>query len=99
MIAVNNYHRQHKGICLIFSIWHLQGVCRYWTPDIKIFLKELSHAESEKETLLKSTLQRMIGRFCEHHTQWKQLVSATAGTYEPFLKYLLSYSPLYDVCC
>jgi hypothetical protein len=63
MIAVNNYHCQHKGICLIFSIWHLQGVCRYWTPDIKIFLKELSHAESEKETLLKSTLQRMIGRF------------------------------------
>ncbi|WJX79846.1 DNA mismatch repair protein msh6 [Trifolium repens] len=55
-----------------------KGVCRYWTPDIKIFLKELSHAESEKETLLKSTLQRMIGRFCEHHTQWKQLVSATA---------------------
>ncbi|XP_045796894.1 DNA mismatch repair protein MSH6 [Trifolium pratense] len=55
-----------------------KGVCRYWTPDIKIFLKELSHAESEKETLLKSTLQRMIVRFCEHHTQWKQLVSATS---------------------
>ncbi|CAK8544398.1 unnamed protein product [Lathyrus sativus] len=55
-----------------------KGFSRYWTPDIKIFLKELSHAESERETLLKSTFQRLIGRFCEHHTQWKQLVYATA---------------------
>ncbi|KAL5060662.1 hypothetical protein RYX36_032266 [Vicia faba] len=67
-----------EGICFIFFVWHLQGFSRYWTPDIKIFLKELSHAESERETLLKSTFQRLIGRFCEHHTQWKQLVHATA---------------------
>lgn len=59
----------------------MQGFFRYWTPDIKTFLRELSRAESEKESLLKSTLQRLIGRFCEHHTRWKQLVSATAGTY------------------
>ncbi|KAK7337513.1 hypothetical protein VNO77_18092 [Canavalia gladiata] len=55
-----------------------KGFFRYWTPDIKMFLRELSQAESEKESLLKSTLQRLIGRFCEHHTKWKQLVSATA---------------------
>ncbi|KAL2345471.1 hypothetical protein Fmac_006756 [Flemingia macrophylla] len=55
-----------------------KGFFRYWTPNIKMFLRELSQAESEKESLLKSTLQRLIGRFCEHHTKWKQLVSATA---------------------
>ncbi|KAH1259081.1 Histidine kinase CKI1 [Glycine max] len=54
------------------------GFFRYWSPDIKVFLRELSHAESEKESLLKSTFQRLIGRFCEHHTKWKQLVSTTA---------------------
>lgn len=62
----------------------MQGFFRYWTPDIKSFLRALSQAESEKESLLKSTLQRLIGRFCEYHTRWKQLVSATAGTHEPF---------------
>uniref|UniRef100_A0A0R0F1Q3 DNA mismatch repair protein n=1 Tax=Glycine max TaxID=3847 RepID=A0A0R0F1Q3_SOYBN len=56
-----------------------KGFFRYWSPDIKVFLRELSHAESEKESLLKSTLQRLIGRFCEHHAKWKQLVSTTAG--------------------
>ncbi|KAK7396957.1 hypothetical protein VNO78_18120 [Psophocarpus tetragonolobus] len=55
-----------------------KGFFRYWTPDIKTFLRELSLAQSEKESLLKSTLQRLVGRFCEHHTKWKQLVSATA---------------------
>ncbi|TKY61722.1 DNA mismatch repair protein MSH6 [Spatholobus suberectus] len=55
-----------------------KGFFRYWTPNIKIFLRELSQAEFERESLLKSTLQRLIGRFCEHHTKWKQLVSATA---------------------
>ncbi|BAT86257.1 DNA mismatch repair protein [Vigna angularis] len=55
-----------------------KGFFRYWTPDIKIYLKELSQAELEKESLLKNTLQRLIGRFCENHTEWKQLVSATA---------------------
>ncbi|KAK7259232.1 hypothetical protein RIF29_24833 [Crotalaria pallida] len=55
-----------------------KGFSRYWSPDIKRFLRELSQAESEKESLLRSTLQRLIGHFCEHHTKWRQLVSATA---------------------
>ncbi|KAI4349732.1 hypothetical protein L6164_010292 [Bauhinia variegata] len=55
-----------------------KGFFRYWTPDIKKFLRELSQAESEKESALKSILQRLIGRFCEHHTQWRQLVSTIA---------------------
>ncbi|KAF1891797.1 hypothetical protein Lal_00031606 [Lupinus albus] len=55
-----------------------KGFFRYWTPDIKKFLRELSQAEAEKESLLKSTLERLIGRFCEHHTKWRQLVSVTA---------------------
>lgn len=55
-----------------------KGFFRYWTPNIKKFLGELSHAESEKESKLKSILQRLISRFCEHHDKWRQLVSSTA---------------------
>ncbi|KAL8149108.1 hypothetical protein AgCh_006203 [Apium graveolens] len=55
-----------------------KGVSRYWTPSIKNFIKELSQAESEKDAKLKSILQRLIIRFCEHHDKWRQLVSTTA---------------------
>ncbi|XP_010456087.1 PREDICTED: DNA mismatch repair protein MSH6 [Camelina sativa] len=55
-----------------------KGVFRYWTPTIKKLLKELSQANSEKESALKSISQRLIGRFCEHQEKWRQLVSATA---------------------
>ncbi|CAH2072047.1 unnamed protein product [Thlaspi arvense] len=55
-----------------------KGVFRYWTPTIKKLLKELSQAKSEKESALKSISQRLIGRFCKHQENWRQLVSATA---------------------
>ncbi|XP_057966669.1 DNA mismatch repair protein MSH6 isoform X2 [Malania oleifera] len=55
-----------------------KGFFRYWNADIKRLLGELSQAESEKESKLKSILQRLIGRFCEHHNEWRQLVSAIA---------------------
>uniref|UniRef100_A0A2P2JZX2 DNA mismatch repair protein n=3 Tax=Rhizophora mucronata TaxID=61149 RepID=A0A2P2JZX2_RHIMU len=55
-----------------------KGFYRYWTPDIKNFLGELLQAESEKDSALKSILQRLIGRFCEYHDKWRQLVSSTA---------------------
>ncbi|KAH7516977.1 hypothetical protein FEM48_Zijuj09G0013300 [Ziziphus jujuba var. spinosa] len=55
-----------------------KGFFRYWTPNIKKSLEKLSQAESEKESSLKSILQRLIGRFCEHHLKWRQLVSAIA---------------------
>ncbi|XP_062083571.1 DNA mismatch repair protein MSH6 [Humulus lupulus] len=55
-----------------------KGFFRYWTPNIKKFLGELAQAECEKESSLKNILQRLIGRFCEHHTKWRQLVSTTA---------------------
>ncbi|KAK8540982.1 hypothetical protein V6N13_061030 [Hibiscus sabdariffa] len=55
-----------------------KGFYRYWTPSIKKFLGEFSLAESEKETALKNILQRLIGRFCEDHNKWRQLVSTTA---------------------
>ncbi|XWS76639.1 hypothetical protein CRYUN_Cryun01aG0194500 [Craigia yunnanensis] len=55
-----------------------KGFFRYWTPYIKKFLGELSQAESEKETALRNILQRLIGRFCEDHNKWWQLVSTTA---------------------
>ncbi|GMH02314.1 hypothetical protein Nepgr_004153 [Nepenthes gracilis] len=55
-----------------------KGFFRYWTPDIKKMLAELSHAESEKESKLKGILQRLIGRFCEHHRMWRRLISTVA---------------------
>lgn len=55
-----------------------KGFFRYWTPYIRKMLTELSQAESEKESRLKNILQRLIGRFCEHHTKWRQLVSTVA---------------------
>ncbi|KAJ4956317.1 hypothetical protein NE237_013100 [Protea cynaroides] len=55
-----------------------KGFFRYWTPSIKKLLGELSEAESEKETKLKSILQQLIGQFCAHHIQWRQLISVTA---------------------
>lgn len=57
----------------------MQGFFRYWTPNVKNLLGELSQAESEKESSLKNILQRLIGQFCEHHVKWRQLVSITAG--------------------
>ncbi|KAL3517379.1 hypothetical protein ACH5RR_019968 [Cinchona calisaya] len=55
-----------------------KGYFRYWTPVIKKLLGELSQAESEKESKLKSILQRLVGRFSEHHNMWRQLVSTVA---------------------
>ncbi|KAK9282095.1 hypothetical protein L1049_005007 [Liquidambar formosana] len=55
-----------------------KGFFRYWNPTIKKMLGELSHSESERESKLKSILHRLIGRFCEHHNKWRQLISATA---------------------
>ncbi|KAK1294157.1 DNA mismatch repair protein MSH6 [Acorus calamus] len=56
-----------------------KGYFRYWTQEIKKLLTELSHAESEKESKLKSIMQRLIGHFSEYHPKWKQLVSTTAA--------------------
>jgi DNA mismatch repair protein MSH6 len=63
----------------------MQGFCRYWTPSIKKFLGELSQVESEKESALKSILQRLIVSFCKYHDKWRQLVSATAGLCTNFI--------------
>lgn len=56
-----------------------QGFSRYWTPEIKDLLGELSQAESEKESKLKSILQRLIERFCDNHVKWRQFISTVAG--------------------
>ena len=65
----------------------MQGFYRYWTPYIKKLLAELSQAESEKESTLKDILQRLVGRFCEHHDKWRHLVSAIAGLSTLFMQY------------
>lgn len=44
-----------------------------------MWLAELSQAEAEKESKLKSILQVLIKQFSEYHRLWRQLVSATAG--------------------
>ncbi|XP_057782207.1 DNA mismatch repair protein MSH6 [Salvia miltiorrhiza] len=55
-----------------------KGFARYWSPVIKDLIGELSRAESEKESKLKSILQRLIERFCENHIKWRQYISAVA---------------------
>ncbi|CAM8991930.1 unnamed protein product [Rhodiola kirilowii] len=55
-----------------------KGYVRYWNEYIKKSLGELSRAESEKDATLKSILQRLISRFCEHHNDWRQLVAVVA---------------------
>ncbi|CAI9105506.1 OLC1v1004437C1 [Oldenlandia corymbosa var. corymbosa] len=55
-----------------------KGYSRYWTPTIKKLMGELSLAESEKESKLKSILQRLVRKFSENHNMWGQLVATTA---------------------
>nr|GMD26782.1 DNA mismatch repair protein MSH6 [Ipomoea batatas] len=55
-----------------------KGYFRYWNPVIRKLMGELSQAETEKESKLKSILQRLIGRFCEHHSIWRELISTIA---------------------
>ncbi|KAI8547020.1 hypothetical protein RHMOL_Rhmol07G0163500 [Rhododendron molle] len=49
----------------------MHGFFCYWTPTIKRLIGEPSQPESEKEYKLKSILQRLVGRFCEHHNKWR----------------------------
>lgn len=77
------------------SIGNMKGFFRYWNPTIKKLLSELSQAESDKESALKSILQRLIKQFCEHHIKWRQLVSATAGIQTLLLQIGLRFSPLF----
>ncbi|KAJ8573706.1 hypothetical protein K7X08_010217 [Anisodus acutangulus] len=51
-----------------------------WNPVLKKLIGELSLADSEKESNLKSILRRLIGRFCEHHNKWRELTSASRNS-------------------
>ncbi|XP_062194119.1 DNA mismatch repair protein MSH6-like isoform X2 [Phragmites australis] len=55
-----------------------KGFYRYWTPEVKELISELSKAEAEKESKLKGILQKLIQLFVEHHSEWRQLVSVVA---------------------
>nr|AAT67045.1 DNA mismatch repair protein [Petunia x hybrida] len=55
-----------------------KGYFRYWNPVLKKLLGEVSQASSEKESKLKSILQEVDRRFCEHHDKWRELVRITA---------------------
>ncbi|KAG2634955.1 hypothetical protein PVAP13_2NG321800 [Panicum virgatum] len=55
-----------------------KGSYRYWTPELKELISELSKAEAEKESKLKGILQNLIQLFVEHHSEWRQLVSVVA---------------------
>jgi hypothetical protein len=57
----------------------IQGFYRYWTPELKELISELSKAEAERESILKGILQNLIQLFVEHHSEWRQLVSVVAG--------------------
>ncbi|XP_047048385.1 DNA mismatch repair protein MSH6 [Lolium rigidum] len=55
-----------------------KGFYRYWTPEVKQLLSELSKAVADKEAILKGILQKLIHLFIEHHSKWRQLVSVVA---------------------
>ncbi|WVZ64907.1 hypothetical protein U9M48_014354 [Paspalum notatum var. saurae] len=55
-----------------------KGFFRYWTPELKELILELSKAEAEKESKLKGILQNLIQQFVEYHSEWRQLVSVVA---------------------
>ncbi|CAO2194423.1 unnamed protein product [Urochloa humidicola] len=55
-----------------------KGFYRYWTPELKELISELSKAEAVKESKLKGILQNLIQQFVEHHSEWRQLVSVVA---------------------
>ncbi|KAJ1289623.1 hypothetical protein BS78_02G178900 [Paspalum vaginatum] len=55
-----------------------KGFFRYWTPELKELILELSKAEAEKESKLKGILQNLIQQFVEYHSEWRQLVSIVA---------------------
>ncbi|KAL6600784.1 hypothetical protein ACP70R_045069 [Stipagrostis hirtigluma subsp. patula] len=55
-----------------------KGFYRYWTPELKDLISQLSKAEAEKESKLKGILQKLIQQFIEHHDEWRQLVSVVA---------------------
>uniref|UniRef100_K3ZQ28 DNA mismatch repair protein n=1 Tax=Setaria italica TaxID=4555 RepID=K3ZQ28_SETIT len=55
-----------------------KGFYRYWTPELKDLISELSKAEAERESILKGILQNLIQLFVEHHSEWRQLVSVVA---------------------
>lgn len=79
-----NFHEETNKVLNNFVLY-AQGYFRYWTPKIKKLLPELSQAEAEKESKLKGILQRLIGQFSEHHTNWRQFVFVTAGVCMPLL--------------
>ncbi|KAL9239755.1 hypothetical protein vseg_014047 [Gypsophila vaccaria] len=55
-----------------------KGFNRYWSPYIKKMVGELGQAEAVKESHLKGILQDLMNRFCEHHAEWRKLVSVVA---------------------
>ncbi|CAM0951311.1 unnamed protein product [Alopecurus aequalis] len=55
-----------------------KGFSRYWTPEVKQLLSELSKAVADKEAILKGILRKLIHLFIEHHSKWRQLVSVVA---------------------
>uniref|UniRef100_A0ACD5YI65 Uncharacterized protein n=1 Tax=Avena sativa TaxID=4498 RepID=A0ACD5YI65_AVESA len=55
-----------------------KGFYRYWTPEVKQLISELSKAVADKEAILKGILQKLIHLFIEHHNKWRQLVSVVA---------------------
>ncbi|RAL49223.1 hypothetical protein DM860_014441 [Cuscuta australis] len=55
-----------------------KGYIRYRNPVIRKLMVELSQAETERESKLRTILQRLIRHFCEHHSKWRDLVSTIA---------------------
>ncbi|KAL2641782.1 hypothetical protein R1flu_009369 [Riccia fluitans] len=55
-----------------------KGYQRYWTPEIKELLQELSAGKEQKESSLQGILRSLVKRFCEHYHKWLCLIKSVA---------------------
>ncbi|KAL3677727.1 hypothetical protein R1sor_020683 [Riccia sorocarpa] len=55
-----------------------KGYQRYWTPEIKEMLQELSAAKERRESSLQGILRSLVKRFCENYQKWLCLIKSVA---------------------
>lgn len=56
-----------------------QGCRRYWSPEIKSLLQELTAGQEQRESALKGILMRLVHKFCEDYSIWLSAVKSIAG--------------------
>ncbi|BBN02356.1 DNA mismatch repair protein MSH6 [Marchantia polymorpha subsp. ruderalis] len=55
-----------------------KGYRRYWTPEIKELLQDLTAGEQQREQALQGILKGLVKRFCGHYQKWLFLIKSVA---------------------